>query len=69
MNLSSKIFIQILADHLQKRETDLSESADWAEISQPAKANEVEGIVFYQCRKYGMVSAMQAQYAASMFYA
>lgn len=52
MEKEIKIFIRILADHLNKRKTIIEENdAEWKKIISYAGIHQIEGIIFYQCNR------------------
>lgn len=52
MNNEHAIFIKLLSDHLSGRKSEYITNVDWAILTSLAKAHQVEGIVFYQCKNY-----------------
>lgn len=65
-------FLQILSDFLHNRPTQpLSASLDWGKISQLAKAQQVEGILFTQCQSFIPplhFSRLAQGYSKTLFY-
>lgn len=52
MTKEATYFVLILSDHLAKRKTSNLEGIDWHVIEHLARAHQVTGIVYYQCRDY-----------------
>ena len=52
MTKEQSLFVQILSDYLNGRETEISGAVDWNIISQYAKAHQVSGIVFAQAKAF-----------------
>lgn len=72
MTTEEYFFLQILSDFLHNRPTQpLSASLDWGKISQLAKAQQVEGILFTQCQSFIPplhFSRLAQGYSKTLFY-
>ena len=71
MSPEQRFFIQILKDHLAGIKTNLNSSIDWNILLTYARIHEVEGIVFYQCKKIlpaEIISPLDRKFSASLFY-
>lgn len=52
MTKEQQFFLQVLADHLNKRETCTPAGMDWQQIYAYAKSHQVQGIFWNQCKEY-----------------
>ena len=52
MTSEQKYFIQILSDYLSGRVTEPREGTDWAQIQSWAHSHQVEGMIYYQCKRF-----------------
>lgn len=75
MDKEKAFFLRMLSDHLQKKSTIFEDNLDldlnWETIVAIAKIHQVEGILYYQCKKYlpEHIKGRLAQlYAADLFY-
>ncbi len=71
MEKELKIFIRILADHLNKRKTIIEENVEWKKIISYAEIHQVEGIIFYQCNRMipqELAERNNVKYASQVFY-
>ena len=72
MNLEQSFFLKLLSDHLNRRLTNISsENIDWRLILHYAQIQQVEGIIFSQCKSFlpnDVRIQFQEKYSASLFY-
>lgn len=71
MEKELKIFIRILADHLNKRKTIIEENVECKKIISYAEIHQVEGIIFYQCNRMipqELAERNNVKYASQVFY-
>ena len=52
MTREQVIFLYILKDHIRGEKTRVSEDADWSIISRYAKEQDLQGVVYYQCKNF-----------------
>lgn len=65
------IFINLLSDHLAGRKSEYITNVDWSILTSLAKAHQVEGIVFYQCKSYmpsEVYSLFERKFSATVYY-
>ena len=71
MDSEQRFFIQILRDHLAGTKTNLNSDIDWNVVLSYARIHEVEGIVFFQCKKFlpvDVISSLDRKFSALLFY-
>ena len=64
-------FMKLLSDHLAGRKSENIVNADWTMIASLAKAHQVEGVVFYQCKgsmPIEVFSLFERKFGASLYY-
>ena len=52
MTKEQDIFLKIIKDHIMKEKTEIPEDIDWDLLLKYAKDQELQGIVYYQCKNY-----------------
>ena len=52
MNNEQVIFLKLISDYMHSKETTPPDDINWATILRYASEQELEGLVFYQCRHY-----------------
>lgn len=65
------IFIKLLSDHLAGKKSEDTANADWSILTSLAKAHQVEGIVFYQCKNYmpsEVYSLFERKFSSTVYY-
>ena len=71
MKYTSSLFIQVLRDHLHGRKTEPKADVDWEEMLALARAHEVGGIVYFQCKDaipHQFLSEFEKEYSAALFF-
>lgn len=71
MIAEQQFFIQILKDHLEGSETKQCPDIEWKKVLFFAQIHQVEGIVFYQCKRFipsEMYSFLEKKFSAELFY-
>ena len=72
LSAEKSFLLQILSDHLNGRQTALPEyEFDWTELSRLARIHQVDGIVYYQCKKNipaEFADSFKKGYSAATFY-
>lgn len=61
MTKEQQFFLQVLADHLNKRETLTPDGLDWQQLYAYAKSHQVQGIFWSQCKGYLSSDAEQKE--------
>lgn len=70
MNREQKLFLQILADHLEGRVTIPVEDINWHDLTSISRKHQLNGIVFFQCKTFMPVdvkSHFEKYYGGSLF--
>ena len=52
MTKEQAFFLSIIKDHIRKEKTEIPGDVDWSIISRYAKEQDLQGIVYYQCKSY-----------------
>ena len=52
MNREHKLFIKVLSDHINRRQSQVNIVPDWGIISELSQVHQVGGIIYYQCREF-----------------
>ena len=52
MTREQAFFLNIIKDHINGKRTELSEGVDWNVISKYAKEQDLQGIVYFQCKSH-----------------
>ena len=71
MTNEQTFFLQILADHLNRRQTAPREDIDWATVMTYAQNHQVSGIVYYQCKRFlpdEVKKRLEKKYGSELFY-
>lgn len=71
MTQENSFFIEILADHLSKRKTEMRIDINWRIIVDLARKHQVEGIVYHQCKSFipnPFRLVFEKAYSASLYY-
>ena len=70
MTLEYSFFVNLLSDHVNKRKTSCpSETIDWVQVLYFAQIQQVEGIVFHQCKAFlpeDIKNSLQDKYYSSI---
>lgn len=71
MTNEQTFFLQILADHLNRRQTAPRENIDWATMLTFAQNHQVNGIIYYQCKRFlpdEVKKRLEKKYGSELFY-
>ena len=71
MTAEQRFFLDILSDHILKKNTVPVDSVNWGEVCAYARRHQVESIVYYQCRSFMpgyVLNECKRAYSASVFW-
>lgn len=71
MTPEKTFFLRLLADHLAGRTTSPANNLDWQLILQYARMHQVDGIVYYQCKRFLPAkekALLQQSFISTMYY-